>query len=295
MNIHHLELFYFVARHGGISEAVRNIPYGIQQPAVSAQVLQLEADLGVTLFQRRPFQLTPAGAELYEFIQPFFANVDAVAEKLRGGATQLVRIAASMVVLKDHLPALLGNLRRKFPKLKFTLHDGIQPQIEDWLNRREIDIAITVIEGRPAAGIRAEKLIELPLCLLAGPESTLKSAEELWRRDRIAEPLISLPSNEAVGRNFQRGLARLKVDWPIGIEVNSLDLVPTYVANGFGLGVFVQVPGSPVPRGVRVLPLSGFDPVVIGVLWHGKGSSVALALLAELRARAAEVAARKRA
>jgi hypothetical protein len=29
---HHLELFYYVARFGGISEAVRNIPYGIQQP-----------------------------------------------------------------------------------------------------------------------------------------------------------------------------------------------------------------------------------------------------------------------
>ena len=37
MNIHHLELFYYVAKHGGISEAVRKIPYGIQQPAVSAQ------------------------------------------------------------------------------------------------------------------------------------------------------------------------------------------------------------------------------------------------------------------
>ena len=48
MNIHHLELFYFVARHGGISEAVRNIPYGIQQPAVSGQVGQLEEYLGVT-------------------------------------------------------------------------------------------------------------------------------------------------------------------------------------------------------------------------------------------------------
>ena len=49
MNIHHLELFYYVARHGGITEAVRNIPYGIQQPAVSGQVAQLEEYLGVTL------------------------------------------------------------------------------------------------------------------------------------------------------------------------------------------------------------------------------------------------------
>jgi DNA-binding transcriptional LysR family regulator len=57
MNIHHWELFYYVARHGGITEAVRNIPYGIQQPAVSGQVAQLEEYLGVTLFQRRPFAL----------------------------------------------------------------------------------------------------------------------------------------------------------------------------------------------------------------------------------------------
>ncbi len=72
MNIHHLELFYYVAKHGGIMPAVRNIPYGIQQPAVSAQVAQLEEFLGVTLFQRRPFALTPAGEKLYGFIQPFF-------------------------------------------------------------------------------------------------------------------------------------------------------------------------------------------------------------------------------
>lgn len=61
MNIHHLELFYYVATHGGISEAVRHMPYGIQQPAVSSQILQLEDDLGVKLFNRRPFQLTEAG------------------------------------------------------------------------------------------------------------------------------------------------------------------------------------------------------------------------------------------
>ena len=64
LNIHHLELFYYVARHGGISEAVRHMPYGIQQPAMSSQIIQLEETLGLTLFQRRPFQLLPAGAEL---------------------------------------------------------------------------------------------------------------------------------------------------------------------------------------------------------------------------------------
>ena len=64
-------------------QAVRNIPYGIQQPAVSGQVAQLEEYLGATLFHRRPFSLTPQGRELYDFIRPFFDNLNAVAEKLR--------------------------------------------------------------------------------------------------------------------------------------------------------------------------------------------------------------------
>ena len=38
-NLHHLELFYHVARAGGITAAVRSMPYGIQQPAVSGQIL----------------------------------------------------------------------------------------------------------------------------------------------------------------------------------------------------------------------------------------------------------------
>ena len=94
MNIHHLELFYYVARHGGIMEAVRNIPYGIQQPAVSSQIAQLEEDLGVTLFQRRPFSLTPAGKKLFDHIQPFFANLDALESELSGGEARHIRIGA---------------------------------------------------------------------------------------------------------------------------------------------------------------------------------------------------------
>src|SRR5207253_4073666 len=102
MNIHHLELFYFVAKHGGIAAAVRNIPYGIQQPAVSGQIAKLEEHLGVKLFDRRPFALSPAGAELFEFIRPFFENLDAIAEKIRRDASPQLRIAAPSVALRDY-------------------------------------------------------------------------------------------------------------------------------------------------------------------------------------------------
>src|SRR5580704_14435344 len=123
MNVHHLELFYYVARHGGITEAVRNIPYGIQQPAISGQVAQLEEHLGVVLFHRRPFALTAAGEKLYRFIEPFFGNLEAVAAELQGGETRQIRIGASTIVLRDHLPELLRNLRKKFPHLKVALRE----------------------------------------------------------------------------------------------------------------------------------------------------------------------------
>src|SRR5437868_5282050 len=133
MNVHHLELFYYVARHGGIMQAVRNIPYGIQQPAISSQMANLEEFLGVTLFQRRPFALTAEGERLFQFIQPFFSNLDKITGELQGGQAHLVRIGASTIVLREHLPELFHAVRRKFPTLKIFLREGSPAQLEDLL------------------------------------------------------------------------------------------------------------------------------------------------------------------
>ena len=286
MNIHHLELFYFVARHGGITEAVRNIPYGIQQPAVSGQVAQLEEHLGVTLFQRRPFALTPPGEKLYQFIQPFFANLDLIASDLQGGKARQIRIGASTIVLRDHLPDVFQNVRKRFPNLKISLREGYPQDFENLLQKEELDLAVTAIEKKPAAGLHSAALVELPPVLLVPKASRVTTADQLWQQDKIEEPLICLPAAEALCKNFQQGIARLGVDWFPGMEVSSLDLIETYVANGFGIGVSVQVPNAKLSPQVRMVPLPGFAPVVLGVLWHGKTSALLQAFLDEMQLRA---------
>jgi DNA-binding transcriptional LysR family regulator len=286
MNIHHLELFYYVARHGGISEAVRNIPYGIQQPAVSGQIAQLEEFLGTTLFHRRPFCLTPSGEKLYRFIEPFFSRIDAVAADLQGGATHQIRIGSSDIVLRDHLPELLTTARKKFPKLKLALREGYQPELEVMLQKQEIDLAVTLIEKKSPPGIQSRAMLELPLMLLVPKESPYTSAEELWKRDHITEPLICLPASEAICKNFQQGIARLGIDWFPGIEVSSVDQIEAYVANGFGIGLTVSIPKTKMSPKVRSLALPGFTPVSMGVLWQGKPSPALQLLLEELQARA---------
>lgn len=286
MNIHHLELFYYVARHGGIMEAVRNIPYGIQQPAVSGQIAQLEESLGVTLFQRRPFALTPAGKKLYDYAAPFFANLDALESELQGGVARHIRIGASVTVLRDHLPELLQNLRGKFPGLKVGLREGHQPELENLLLKEEIDLAVSLVEKKSALGIHSLPLIELPLVLLVEKKSKFTEASQLWALDKITEPLICLPATEAVCKNFQQGLAKIGADWFPGIEVSSLDLIETYVASGFGIGLSVAVPQSSFSPKVRALPLPGFAPVTAGALWRGKATPLIQTLLDELQQRA---------
>jgi DNA-binding transcriptional LysR family regulator len=286
MNIHHLELFYYVARHGGITEAVRNIPYGIQQPAVSGQVAQLEEYLGVTLFQRRPFALTPAGQKLFLFVQPFFDHLDLIASELQGGKARQIRIGATTIVLREHLPEVFQNVRKRFPNLKISLREGYPAEFENLLLKEELDLAVTAIEKKPAAGLHSIALVELPLMLLVEKNSRLTAADQLWQRDKIEEPLLCLPSAEVVCKNFQQGLTRLGVDWFPSIEVSSLDLIETYVASGFGIGVSVQVPKAKLSPNVRAVPLPDFAPVVLGAMWRGKTSALLQTFLDEMQLRA---------
>lgn len=307
MNIHHLELFYYVARHGGIMPAVRNMPYGIQQPAVSGQIIQLEGDLGLKLFHRRPFELTDAGRELFEFIQPFFASVDEMSERLRGGVAQRIRLAAPDMALRDHLPEVLKFVRGRFPKLTLTLRAAHQPQVEDWLVRHEIDFAVSLIEGRPAPGVNSEVLLELPVALVVPPDYPGRTADQIL--DALAAgkgpagrsaaaapvpPLVALPQNETATRRFREFLHKRGFEWPTSIEVTALELIGTYVAAGLGVGVSLAVPGAVMPEGVRVLPIAGIPPVKLGALWRGKPTPVMDLLLQGLRARAAAAGRRAR-
>jgi DNA-binding transcriptional LysR family regulator len=290
MNVHHLELFFYVARHGGIMPAVRNIPYGIQQPAVSSQIAQLEEFLGVTLFHRRPFALTPEGEKLFEFIRPFFSNLEKVSDELQGGQARHIRIGASTIVLREHLPELFRDVRKKFPGLKLSLREGYPAQFEEWLQNDEIDLAVTLIEKKAAPGIQSLALLELPLVLLVEKNSGIQSAEELWRRDKIDEPLICLPAAENIPRIFQEQLRKRGVDWFPSIEASSTDLIEAYVANGLGIGVSVAIPKKPLPAKVQALPLKNFPPVVIGALWRGRKTSLLETFLNEAKLRAQRLA-----
>jgi DNA-binding transcriptional LysR family regulator len=272
VNIHHLELFYYVARHGGISAAVRRMPYGIQQPAVSTQILQLERDLGQMLFHRRPFGLTKVGTELYAFITPFFGGLDEFAEKLRGGEQTHLVIGAQELILRDYLPPVLRAMRKQLPAFTFTLHALHMAEIDEGLRAQQIDIGLHPIFERATDGLRQRVIVELPPCLLVPLDHPLRTAASLWRRGQIDDVLVSMPARAPLTATFLKALRQRGIEWPPGLELPSLDLVATYVVEGYGIGLSVMFPGVPSPPGTRVLALPGFPRLPIGARWLGTGS-----------------------
>lgn len=285
MNIHHLELFYHVARNGGVSAAARRIPYGIQQPAISAQVIQLENTLGTTLFVRRPFKLTRAGEELFRFIEPFFGGLDEMGRRLRRGGEVSVRIGAMEAVQREYLPRIIKALRGSFPDLYFTLVPADIEQIEQGLLAQEIDLGIARLLGKRPEGVRQKEMLRVPMGLMVPKESPLKTAQSLWKLDRIPESLIADP-HSAVCRVFQSELQRRNVEWYPSIELNSPELIARYVTEGFGVGLVLVEPGIDQPEDIRVVPLDDFPSIPYGVLWTGILSPIQRKFLDEAQALA---------
>ena len=289
-NVHHLELFYYVARHKGITEAARHIPYGIQQPAISGQMTQLEAALGIQLFVRRPFSLTPPGKRLYEFILPFFSKLPNVLEELHQSTETHLRLAASAMVLTTHLPEIFRALKSEFPGLRLTLKDSTAAQCLPLLQRNGADLALTVLPRPVPTGCTAVELLRLPMALLVKEKSPWKT----WKQFAALEPgkfppLISLPGHENLTESFHAALGERGMVWETHVEVDSLDLIEHFVAADFGVGLALAIPSRPPRAGLRFIPLPGFPPLIIGLLAIGSLNAVARRFAKLLHVRAKEL------
>jgi LysR family transcriptional activator of nhaA len=104
LNYHHLRYFWSVAREGSLRAAAEKL--GVSQPSISAQIHQLEDDLGATLFRKsgRSLTLTDTGRMVFNYAEEIFGLGRDLMGALRHGGTE--RIAPFHVGLTDTLPKL---------------------------------------------------------------------------------------------------------------------------------------------------------------------------------------------
>ncbi|MQA23039.1 LysR substrate-binding domain-containing protein [Rugamonas rivuli] len=151
--------------------------------AISHQIRQLEAHLGVRVLDRTPrsVSLTADGRRLYEATVSAFDGILRVADDLRHGQRgQQLTLSSTTAFLSHWLVPRLGQIQALFPELDLRLHasDAVVP-----LRQGAVDIAIRYGKG-PFAGVAATPLAADRYAPVCSPGLHIRSAGDL-RRARL--------------------------------------------------------------------------------------------------------------
>lgn len=163
---HHIPVFLAVADTGSLSAAGRRL--GISQPTAGRVIAALEADLGVSLFDRVPRGLRPTEAALdlidrARTMQTAAAELQLLAEGYSDSLAGPVRVTASQVVATYVLPPILRHILQGAPEIEIEL---VSSNSTDNLLLGEADIAVRMVEPKQMDLI-ARKLGDLAIGLFA--------------------------------------------------------------------------------------------------------------------------------
>ena len=268
-NLHHLQLFYYVAKAEGISASLRTIPYPVQQPAVSQQLKQLEKELGVVLFERRPFSLTPAGEKLFKFVSTFFDNLENELALVKNESGMRVSFGCPMVISSNYLPELISSMRDLFPNLLPCVKELEGIDIFGALFRRDIDIALTLAEVPSNKQLDSLQIASIPMSIIV-PEGHSFASKGFWAKsDLKKQQWICLQGNTGGSSELTEGMAILGATPDFTISTNSVEAALNYVENGLGLCMMAAPPKSLIEnRKLAVVDASeNFGTVELSVVW----------------------------
>ncbi|HSS66034.1 MAG TPA: transcriptional regulator GcvA, partial [Gammaproteobacteria bacterium] len=161
----------------------------VTQTAISHQVRQLEEDLGVKLFQRRPreISLTPAGSTLFPVLAEALDRIAEAVTRIRSRPeSRPLNVSLTPTFGSRWLAQRLGRFWREHPDVDLRLHHSVQ--LVDF-SRDDVDLAVRWGRG-DWAGLSAERLMRAqatPLCAPAlsnGPKP-LRSPSDLKQHTLI--------------------------------------------------------------------------------------------------------------
>lgn len=239
MNRNHLALFHAVAQAGSISAGAAAVR--VSQPAVSKQIAELEASLGVQLLERLPrgCRLTEAGTILADHArrwQAIEADAARAIEEYRGLKRGRLSLGASQTIGGYLLPPVLAEFHRRHPEIELQVRTANTRQIEAALLDGAIEFGFT--EGATGAPeLEAEVFFEDELVAIAPAGHPLLRRAPLAARDLCREPLIMREAGSGTREVFEQALARKQLRFTPLLELASPEAIKSAVACGMGLAI----------------------------------------------------------
>lgn len=258
--------FCATADAGSLSAAARRI--GLTQPTLSRQVAELEAALGVMLFERvgKRLVLTDAGLALLEHARVMAAAADAMALAAAGKTQEVagrVSISATDAISAYLLPEIVARIQQRAPQI--TIVVVASNAISD-LRRREADIAIRHV--RPTE----PDLI----CRLACEMAAHFYAAESWiarygmpgsPKDLVGADFVAFEPVERFVEHLGNSGIPVVADQCRIVSENGV-VVWEMVRRGLGATVMLREIAERAPEIVRLLPDLPATPVPVWLVSH---------------------------
>jgi DNA-binding transcriptional LysR family regulator len=153
MDLKHLRTFVAVAELGTVSKAALRLR--IAQPALSRQIIDLEKELGLTLFDRvaRRLLLTGEGEQLLGNCRKLLGYASSLtdqAQELRRGDSGVLKVTAGAHMIDSVLSTFLHRYAEHYPNVQVRLIEGIGAQVLAMVERGEAQLGINLDEAVPA-------------------------------------------------------------------------------------------------------------------------------------------------
>jgi len=239
IDLRQLEAFLAVARHQSFTRAAQDLY--LTQPAISAQIKQLERALGAQLFDRtgKKVLLTEAGTLLAQRAERIFAQVEQAREEmddLKGLRRGHLHIGASTTPGVYLLPQLMAEFRKRYPAVQLHLTIGNTLLIEGKIARNELDLGF--VGGRLSHdALAAEPFAEDELVVIACPSHPLAKEADVCLGALLHEDFIAREAGSATWRCVEAWLTTLRAELNVVLRLDSPEAVKKAVAAGLGISI----------------------------------------------------------
>ena len=234
-----LEYFVAVADHLAFGPAAEAL--AVTQPSLSKQIMTLEAELGVALFERssRRVRLTSEGSALLDEARRVLERARAFRDMARQFARDPVRRMKAGVLPSIgayFMPRLLERLRSSLPELRISLVEGASQGLLGRLRAGELDFVVA--SRGDADGLERHHLFDETLWISSAPDDPLMESEAPAPPHALKGRALLTLGPEFHLTQLTDGLAQLAGATASGdYRGANLDAVRSMAASGSGIAV----------------------------------------------------------
>lgn len=272
MDIKPLRYFQAVALARSFTRAAEQLH--VAQPAISMAIKKLEAELELTLFHRheRQISLTDEGEKLLQHSQKILQALDDARlemAELKGLTRGEVRVGIPSMLGSYYFPPILMAFRHRYPELNLSVIEGGTWQLQQMLERGELDLGIIVAEFVPEE-LKAETFLQAEMLVTVARDHPLAQQTRISYDDFFNEELVMFKEGYFHRKIVDRMAQEAGRSPNIGFETNLIPLIKSIVKQGFGISTLL---GMVIEEDADLVGLSFTEPVWLdlSIAWRRDG------------------------